>query len=494
VGFVLAALAGGQTGVFDDHSDVGATPKKGSVEYNSAANEYRVTGGGANIWAAEDAFQFVWKRIAGDAVITADVQFVGTGAVGHRKAVLMLRQDLTPDSAYADAALHGDGLTSLQFRPEAGVATQEIRSTVNGPVRLRIERRGNQFTIAVGKPGEQLTTAGPVTVVLKDPVYAGIGVCSHDANILETAVFTNVRIGPPQPVQPRLRSKITILDRNDRTSRVVHQADEIWEAPNWSRDGKYLLVNSGGSLFRLPVDGAGQAAPQKLDLPPGYRCNNDHDLSRDGRMLAFSASGQGSRQSQVFLATADGKNVRLMTPSPSASYFHGWSPDGRWLAFVGQRNGKFELFRVAAAGGEEQRLTSKGGYDDGPDYSPDGKWVYFNSNRTGKWEIWRMPPDGAGPDDTKAQQVTKDDLENWFPHVSPDGKWIVYLSFPKGTANHNDRMSGVRLSIIPAPGKSLKPAAGRELAVIFGGQGSINVNSWAPDSKRFAYVEYEPMK
>ena len=163
------------------------------------------------------------------------------------------------------------------------------------------------------------------------------------------------------------------------------------------------------------------------------------------------------------------------------------------MAFVGQRNGKFELYRVAAAGGEEQRLTSAGGYDDGPEYTPDGKWIYFNSNRSGGWDIWRMPPDGAGPDDKKAERVTSDELEDWFPHISPNGKWMLVFSFPKGTSNHNDKMAGVVLRLAPLPGAKLATPKFRVLTTFFGGQGTINVNSWSPDSKRFAYVVYEPL-
>jgi TolB protein len=188
------ALAAAGVGIFDSDGAVGETPKKGSVEYNAAAGEYRVTGGGANIWAAVDAFHFVWKRISGDVTLTADVQFSGAGAVAHRKAVLMVRQTLEPDSAYADVALHGDGLTSLQFRPTTGAITQEIRSPVTAPLRIRIERRGEQFTMYAGKPGEELKSTGTAIVALKDPVYVGLGVCSHNADNLETAVFSNVKI------------------------------------------------------------------------------------------------------------------------------------------------------------------------------------------------------------------------------------------------------------------------------------------------------------
>jgi Tol biopolymer transport system component len=181
-----------------------------------------------------------------------------------------------------------------------------------------------------------------------------------------------------------------------------------------------------------------------------------------------------------------------MTPS-APSYFHGWSPDGKWLAFVGQRDGGFHLYRVSTEGGAEQKLTSQGTYDDGPEYSPDGKWIYFNSNRSGSWHVWRMPADGAGPGDAKAEQVTSDEWEDWFPHFSPDGKHLLVFSFPKGTTTHNDRMDGVALRMMPAPGGRLEAARPEILLRFFGGQGTINVNSWSPDSRQFAFVVYEPL-
>ncbi|MCU1235778.1 MAG: Periplasmic component of the Tol biopolymer transport system-like protein [Candidatus Solibacter sp.] len=495
--FVLALMVGGAAaqslGTFDSHGDLGITPKTGTAAFDGASGEYRVTGGGANIWGTEDAMQFVSKRVSGDFTLTADVRFVGTGAVAHRKAVLMLRQDLTPGSAYADVALHGDGLTALQFRPTAGAVTQETRSTITAPTRLRIERRGGQLTAFAGKPGEELAPIGTQPIALTDPVYAGLGVCSHDANVLETAVFSNVRLEQRPAAAPaqRYRSKVTVFDLKTRATRVVYQAEQVVEAPNWSRDGSFLMINTGGMLYKLPVNATGE--PKLEKIPVGdYRCNNDHDFSRDGKMLAFSASSAASRQSQVWLANADGTGAKLMTPA-SPSYFHGWSPDGKWLAFVGQREGKFTLFRVPASGGAEERLTSKG-YDDGPEYSPDGKWIYFNSDRSGNWDIWRMPVDGAGADDAKAEQVTKDELEDWFPHFSPNGKWMLVFSFPKGTKTHNEKMEGVKLRLVPAPGKTLKTPKVDVLATFFGGQGTINVNSWSPDSTKFAYVVFEPIR
>jgi len=505
--FALVTAAPAQTGsfplgIFEAQQDVGANPMPGSATYDAATREYRVTGGGANVWATTDAFHFVWTRVTGNLDFSADVQFVGAGAVAHRKAVLMVRRDLTPDSQYADVALHGDGLTSLQFRPAAGAQTQEIRSAVNAPIRIRIVRSGNSFTAFAGRPGEEPVATAAQEVNLPGTVDIGLGVCSHDAGVLETAVFSNVKleqggiVQAAQQVQPpasRYRSKITICDLATRSTRVVYQADQVIEAPNWSRDGKFLLINTEGHLYRLPLDGSGEPRPEQIDLGPGgYLCNNDHDLSRDGNWLAFSASSPSSHWSQVYLAKSDGSGARLMTPA-APSYFHGWSPDGKWLAFVGQREGKFHLFRVSAAGGAEERLTSQGSYDDGPEYSPDGKWIYFNSNRSGSWRVWRMPSDGAGPGDTQAEQVTSDDWEDWFPHFSPNGKHLLVFAFPKGTTTHNDRMDGVALRLMPARGKKLKPAKPEILLRFYGGQGTINVNSWSPDSRQFAFVVYEPL-
>ena len=292
-----------------------------------------------------------------------------------------------------------------------------------------------------------------------------------------------------QPPRPQYRSKVVVSDFDRKTSRIVHQADAVWEAPNWSRDGKFLLANSGGRLYRIPADGG--APPQPLALDPSLRCNNDHDYSPDGKLLAISASSPSSRQSQIYVANADGSNTRLIV-SAAPSYFHGWSPDGKYLSFVANRDGKqYDLYRVPAAGGEEQRLTSDPANDDGTDYSPDGKWIYFNSERGGGWNIWRMPADGAGPGDKLAERVTNDAGEDWFPHPSPDGNWLLFLSFPPGTPGHNDRGLPIQLRVIPLPGDSVATLTPQVVTEFTGGQGTINVNSWAPDSRRFAYVTYE---
>ncbi len=269
---------------------------------------------------------------------------------------------------------------------------------------------------------------------------------------------------------------------------VIYRTTQHIEAPNWSPDGTNLLVNTGGSLYKLPLH-AGPSVPlQKVDVGSITHCNNDKGYSPDGTLIAFSASGN-AHGSQVYTVASQGGTPQLIVPE-TPSYFHGFSPDAQWMAVVAERNGNFDLFRVPSKGGAQQRLTSNSGYDDGPDYSPDGKWIYFNSNRSGSWDIWRMPAAGAGPNDENAQQVTNDEQEDWFPHCSPDGKWLLFLTFPKGTANHNGHML-VKLRMIPLPGDKIKHVPIHEVTSFFGGQGTINVNSWSPDSSEFAFVVYE---
>jgi len=483
---------GSHLGLFDAHEDVGETPREGSVEHGGGA--YRVTGGGANMWGRQDAFHFVWKRWVGDVTLQADVDFIGAGVEPHRKAALMIRQDLTAGSVYVDAVVHGDGLTSLQFRAAAGAETRERRAGVSGARRLRLERRGNRFTLMAGGPGQTLVPCGPESVEMSGPVYVGLAVSSHNEALLETASFAELLLERPRPpLAASYLSHIAVYDLAARSERVVYTGQGIIEAPNWSRDGKFLLVNTRGELFRLPL-GVAQPKLEPIVLSGGgYNCNNDHDLSPDGRLLAFSASKPATSKSQVWVSHADGSNVRLVTPK-LPSYFHGWSPDGRYLAFVAERgDGRYELYRVPAEGGEEQRLTTAGGYDDGPEYSPDGRWIYFNSNRSGRWNLWRMPPDGAGARDARAEQITNDEPEDWFPHISPDGKWMVFLSFPPGTEGHNDRIGGMQLRLMPTPGARPEAGAIEVLKEFFGGQGTINVNSWSPDSRHFSYVIYEPV-
>jgi TolB protein len=269
-------------------------------------------------------------------------------------------------------------------------------------------------------------------------------------------------------------SHITIASLDGAATQVIFSSPQVFEAPNWSPDGKYLLLNSQGRLWRLAVAGG---EPEAVPLGTLKGVNNDHGISPDGKWFAISARN-------IFIAPAGGGEPRQVTDK-TPSYFHGWSPDGKTLAYCAQRDNNFDLYSIPAAGGEEKRLTTSPGYDDGPDYSPDGKWIYFNSDRSGSWDIWRIPAEGAGPNDARAERITSDDREDWFPHPSPDGKWIVFISFEKGTQGHPPNKNVV-LRRMPMGGGKIE-----EILKLFGGQGTMNVNSWSPDSKRFAYVSYE---
>ncbi len=294
-----------------------------------------------------------------------------------------------------------------------------------------------------------------------------------------------------QETQQHLRSRLFFYDLHDGSSHLVFTGDSVWEAPNWSPDGSYLISNHEGGIYRLTLKPDGTAEPKRLPIPSTFACNNDKALSPDGIHLAFSATPPGDEGSEVFVADADGTHIRQMTHE-SPSYFHGWSPDGKTLAFVAQRggSGQFDIYSMPAAGGAEHRLTENVHHDDGPDYSPDGKWIYINSDRSGKEAIWRLPVTGAGPDDTKAQMVLNDALEDWFPHVSPDGTKMVYIGYPPGTATHNPRDVSIQLKLASIDHDRVAASA-KLLLKATGGQGTINVNSWAPDSMRFAYVTYE---
>lgn len=292
--------------------------------------------------------------------------------------------------------------------------------------------------------------------------------------------------------EEHLRSKLYVYDLRTGKSQLVFTAAAIWEAPNWSPDGKYLISNSGGTIYSLAFKADGSLdTPLKLGIPAEYRCNNDKAISPDGKQLAFSATLPPAKNSQVFLADSAGANPKLMTRD-TPSYFHGWSPDGKTLAFVAQRHGdgQYDIYSVPATGGAEVRLTMNPHQDDGPDYSPDGKWIYINSDRSGKQAVWRFPAAGAGANDARAELVINDDLEDWFPHVSPDGSKLVYIGYPAGTPTHNPRNVKITLKLAAISGGNVEKTA-RTLVEATGGQGTMNVNSWAPDSQRFAYVTYE---
>jgi len=278
-----------------------------------------------------------------------------------------------------------------------------------------------------------------------------------------------------------MHSALEVIEFSTGIRTVVHRAEERIEAPNWSPDGRCLVFNSLGLLYRLPRAGG---VPVKIDTGALDRLNNDHGFSPDGKWIALSDKSEPDGKSRIWVIPADGGTPQLVTPQ-APSYWHGWSPDGRTHVYVAARGGErwLNLYCCPAQGGAETRLTVTDGADDGPDYSPDGRFIYFNSMRNGNMKIWRMDADGSRPEQLTFEPETRD----WFPHPSPDGKWIVFMSFNTDVpVPDHPPGKNVTLRVMPASG-----GAPRVLARFVGGQGSFNVPSWAPDGRHFAFVSYE---
>ena len=475
-------------GVFENQSDIGDIKHPGTATYDSVAQQYTVSGSGGNIWGAHDAFHFLWKRMHGNFILQARGAFIGKGAEAHRKWGWMVRNSLDSTSAMASVLVHGDGLVAFQYRKTNGGNVQEQRSAVTAPDVIQLERRDSVFIMSVAHFGETYTEITSDSVALNDDVYVGLFVCAHNNDVVEKATFNNVRIVVPAgkdlvAYKQYLGSYIELLDVTTGERKIVYSSPESLQAPNWMHDGKNLIYNSNGLIYRFDLS---TKMPQVINTGSVKGNNNDHVISFDGKMLGLSSSGADAKQgSLVFTVPIQGGTPKQITPI-GPSYLHGWSPDGKWLAFVGQRNNEFDIYKAPSGGGAEIRLTTTPGLDDGPEWSPDGKYIYFNSVRSGSMQLWRMKPDG-----TNAEQLTNDNLYNWFPHISPDGKWIAFISFLPSEVKPDEHLfyKHVYLRLMPANGGTPKV-----IAYVYGGQGTINTPSWSPDSKHVAFVSNTGMK
>ena len=280
--------------------------------------------------------------------------------------------------------------------------------------------------------------------------------------------------------QRTVSSILEIIDISNGNRKIVKEFPYLIEAPNWTQDGKWLIYNSGGKLYKISPDQPRE--PQEINTGFATNCNNDHVLSADGKQIAISHGTKEDHKSRIYTLPIGGGNPTLITPM-APSYLHGWSPDGKYLAYCAERNGNYDVYIIPATGGVEQRLTDAEGLDDGPEYSPDGKYIWFNSVRSGLMQVWRMKADGT----EQTQMTFHDDLNSWFPHVSPDGKQVVYICYNKNDVAPGDHPANknVELRLMPANG-----GESRQLTKLFGGQGTLNVNSWSPDSRHLAFVSY----
>ena len=285
------------------------------------------------------------------------------------------------------------------------------------------------------------------------------------------------------PYRDFIGSVLEILDVDTGHRQMIHQSAQPFEAPNWTADGGALIYNSSGraegwgGLYRFDL---ASRTSTLIDTGAANRNNNDHVLSFDGAMLGLSdqSPASGGRSTVYTVPVGGGAPKRITTLSPS--YLHSWSPDGRSLIFTGGRENEFDIYRIAADGsGPEVKLTDYKGLDDGPEFTPDGRYIYFNSVRSGLMQVWRMDQDGSHP-----VQITSDEYNNWFPHISPDGRSIVMISFPKDVSpTDHPYYKHVYLRLMPIAG-----GTPRIVVYVYGGQGTMNVPSWSPDSRMIAFV------
>lgn len=295
-----------------------------------------------------------------------------------------------------------------------------------------------------------------------------------------TAGLVTLSVGALAQAPRTVTSILEIVDIESGKRTVVHEEKRHFEAPNWTLDGRYLVVNADGKLYRIPVAGG---ALEEIPLQTDAKLNNDHLLSPDGKTVFISANGTSDyRSSLIYRVPITGGKPVLITPT-GPSYLHGVSPDGKTLAYCAERPTGWDVYTIPADGGEEKRLTTAEGLDDGPEYSPDGKYIYFNSHSTGRMHLYRMRPDGSNQ-----EQLTTDSLDNWFAHPSPNGRSLVYISYLQDQKGRHPFGRDVKLRLM-----DLRTAQRRVrdlTAVFFGGQGTLNVPSWSPDSRRVAFVRY----
>lgn len=491
----LSAAASAQsTGQFQAHRDIGAVKRAGAFSYDDKLQQYRMSASGANIWFADDQMHYAYNQMQGDFIVRAQVAFEGKGVDPHRKIGWDVRSGLANSSAHVLATVHGDGLTALQFRDKDGGNMDEYRMQTVAPDVIQLERRGDTYIMSAARFGEPFQVTSVSHVKLGDKVYVGLAASAHNADAFETMKISNVRIVVPaapdfKPYKDYIGSNVEIMDMATYNRRIVLRSPDSLQAPNWTRDGKALIYNAKGLMYRLDI---ASGKPSLIKTGVATNNNNDHVLSWNGKLLGLSSHlkrPDGTNYSTIYTVPVEGSDkATLITDTDQGhSYLHGFSPDDSRMIFTGQRDPAMRanspkilyLYAIDVASRKETQLTRTPALDDGAEYSPDGKHIYFNSNRTGLMQLWRMSADGKNP-----VQLTFDRYNNWFPHVSPDGKKIVFISFMDDIDPYDHPFyRHVYLREMPVEG-----GAPKIIAYLYGGQGSMNVPSWSPDGKSIAFV------
>jgi Tol biopolymer transport system component len=465
---------------FENHIDVGAVQQPGTCIYDPEQQVFMVTGSDTPAGEDFNAFHYVFRRMSGDFILTARANWAGAEPGEQALMGWMARTSLEPDSKAVSAAIHANGQPALRFRQLTGGMVEELMPSLDRADVIQLERKGRRFILSAAQFGQPFTAIEISEIDLGASVYVGLFVHAMEHRPAQ-AVFTDVRIVAPVKAdfnreKDPFGSRLEILDVASGRRQVIYSADEVFEAPNWTRDGQALIYNSKGRLYRFDLE---TRIPALIDTGAAVMNNNDHVISFDGSMLAISSHTGPAFHSMIYTVPLAGGEARQVTPT-GPSYLHGWSPDGRFLVFTGLRNGDYDIYRVPAVGGDEVQLTSAPGLDDGPEYTPDGRFIYFNSVRSGRMQIWRMQPDGS-----EQQQLTDDDYNNWFPHISPDGQWVIFITYRSDEVDPGDHPPAKRVYLRRMP---INGGAPEVVAYLYGGQGTMNVPSWSPDGTKVAFV------
>ena len=492
-GAALARAQGAAVGDFEASADVGAPRLPGSATYNAVSQEYRLSAAGVNMWGPRDEFHFAWKRLKGDFILQARVRFLGEGVDPHRKAGVIARTSLDADSPYADAAVHGDGLISLQFRRTKGATTEEARPEVKGADVVQLERKGSTLTLSAARFGELFTTSQVEGLALGDDVYVGLFLCSHNPDVVESAVFRDVRLVRPAregfvPYRDYLGSRLEILDVQTGNRQVVHSSAEPFEAPNWTRDGRALIYNTSGRsegrgrLHRFDL-ATRQSSP--IDTGTAVRNNNDHVLSFDGAWLGISDQTAGDGQSPRLHPSRHRRDAQA-DHAPRAlvlSRLVSGRPVPRLHRRAERRVRHLPDRRGRAGRGDEPHPPPGARRRAGVHAGRAVRLLQLDPQRHDADladEARRRGP-GAG-DERRAQQLVPARLarrEVDRVHHVPEG----------GPPADHPYYQRVTLRLMPIEG-----GTPRVIAYLYGGQGTINVPSWSPDGTMLAFVSNTAME
>lgn len=466
-------------GIFSETKVIGTDVSQTSAIYNSEYQFYELAG----VQKSNNDAQGIHltRTTSGSFLLTVKIKNGTSGKGG----LVIVDQD-------------GKTLVRALRSPDGGVAmmSTEIASSAVGPKKnyeyLQLERLGSMVTLRACGTGEPFQVIS--TVQLKSlPETISVGLWLETSPTSSKISISEVRLDKLVPYNydgdkdGHFGSRLEIFDVTIGEKKIIFESTERFEAPNFLPNGKELLFNMNGLLYTIPLTGG---TPKQFNTGFANRNNNDHGISFDGKMLAISHHREGlpGGGSTVYVMPLGGGEPKLVTEN-TPSYWHGWNPNNREVVYVAQRNGssRYQLYKKDINGGPETALTNfDRGHVDGPEYSPDGKYIYYNGSQSGTMQLWRMNPEGKNN-----EQLTFDELNNWFPHLSPDGKWIAYLSFPSDIhPDEHPAYKKVQLRMMPASG-----GAPRVLTHLFGGQGTINVPSWSPDNRYIAFVSNsEPKK